>query len=219
MTYIMMLYFAVRIRLGFEYLRLILISNITGARQLFYHMGLYSNHDTNNQFFDLGSGGGRLVIQSHLELPSLSRSVGIELSSTRHEVAIKRLNDLKSNGDLIRIRQLAYKAWKMSEDSASEVNLHEGNLFQLDISEATHIYLSSLCFSEDMLERIVHKIETEGGPALHIVASLRLLPKHKSKVGRAVKLGENPWQEFIEMTWNRGDGCPVYFYTVKQIIS
>ena len=202
----------------FKHLRLILVSNKTGARQLFYHMGLYSNHDTNYQFFDLGSGGGRLVIQSHLELPSVSRSVGIELSPTRHEAAAKRLNDLKSNGDLIRIRQLAYKAWNLSQKSSSEVNLHEGNLFQLDISEATHIYLSSLCFSEDMLERIVHKVETEGGEALQIVASLRLLPKNKSKVGRAVKLSENPWQEFIEMTWNRGDGCPVYFYTVKHNI-
>jgi len=71
--------------------------------------------------------------------------------------------------------------------------------------------------------RLVDKIEREG-TSLLTVASLRLLPldnKLKSDVSRRkhVKLGRNPWMEFIEMSWTkaRGDGCPVYFYSVEEI--
>jgi hypothetical protein len=181
-------------------------------------MGLYdnnNNHNTNYQFFDLGSGGGRLVVQSHLELPSISRSVGIELSPTRHDIAISRLNELKQSGELQRLRRLAYKSWGIKDNPSSTIDLYQGDLFQLDISKATHLYLSSLCFTEDMLQRIVDKIEKEG-LSLQIVASLRLLPLSHDRVGRVVRLGDRPWQEFIEMSWNKGDGCPVYFYTVKR---
>ncbi|KAL7477713.1 hypothetical protein ACHAW6_003512 [Cyclotella cf. meneghiniana] len=206
----------------------------TGARQLFYHMGLSappkSNIDSGNpkiQFFDLGSGGGRLVLQSHLELPSVCRSVGIELSPTRHEIAMRRMKKLVVSGTVDRIRESAQKSWGWETGvcSSSVIDLIQGDLFELDISKATHMYLSSLCFSDSMLERIVHKIETEGF-SLQIVASLRLLPLPKSgdhSKGketrdnlRVVRLGEKPWMEFIEMSWTRGDGCPVYFYSVKQ---
>lgn len=180
-------------------------------------MGLYANsiNSRDFQFFDLGSGGGRLVIQSYLELPSVIRSVGIELSSIRHQIATNRLGELKSNGELERIRQFACTSQGIRNEFETTIDLYEGDLFQLDISKATHIYLSSLCFSDDMLNRLVDKIETEG-ISLQFVASLRLLPLSQNKRGRVAKLGDKPWQEFIEMTWNRGDGCPVYFYSVKQ---
>jgi hypothetical protein len=187
------------------------------------------NNDSKYQFFDLGSGGGRLVIQSFLELPSVYKSVGIELSPSRHKIAIQTWNDLVQNGDALRIRTLAEKSWggndvKYSNDITivSGVELYEGDLFDLDISQATHLYISSLCFSEDMLVRIVEKIEREG-VALQIVASLRLLPlvdnrslEHVSS--KRVSLGRNPWMEYVEMSWTkaRGDGCRVYLYTVTK---
>ena len=192
-------------------------------------MGLTTN--TNNkpkyQFFDLGSGGGRLVIQSHLELPSVIKSVGIELSPSRAKVATQTWENIVQNGDAQRIRKLAESSiWGMEQnnDFIATVELHEGDLFELDISHATHMYVSSLCFSEDMLVRLVEKIEREG-TSLQIVASLRLLPlvqKDKEQNDRTrikqVTLGSDPWQEYIEMSWTkaRGDGCPVYFYAVKN---
>jgi hypothetical protein len=196
-------------------------------------MGLTNNAKSNAneqpryQFFDLGSGGGRLVIQSHLELPSVFKSVGIELSPSRHKIAAQTWDDLAQNGDASRIRKLAIKSWGIEENDKniiSAVDLHEGDLFKLDISQATHLYVSSLCFSEDMMRRLVAKIEQEGS-SLQIVASLRLLPTscddnknaHRARTKRAF-LGSNPWMEFIEMSWTkaRGNGCPVYFYSVKK---
>lgn len=188
-----------------------------------------NNRNQRFQFFDLGSGGGRLVIQSHLEIPSVVKSVGIELSPSRHAIAIQTWQGLLLSGEAKRIRQLAEKAFGISSydnNAPPQVELHEGDLFLLDISEATHMYVSSLCFSENMLERLVDKIEREG-TALQTLASLRLLPLKNRKLKqkcddsgtRKVELGSNPWMEFVEMSWTkaRGDGCPVYFYSVKKL--
>lgn len=210
-----------------------------GSRQLFHHMGLASSssykqgNERDYQFYDLGSGGGRLVIQSHLELPHLSRSVGIELSSSRHSIAMQTWEELEQSGNAERIRRFAKKAWGKEDDDFNDmpsIELHEGDLFKLDISKATHIYVSSLCFSEDMLERLVEKVESEA-ISLQILASLRLLPLQRKDQcidgdeaamcgkKRLVQLGVNPWMEFVEMSWTkaRGDGCPVYFYSATKL--
>ncbi len=185
----------------------------------------YNRDDSKYQFFDLGSGGGRLVIQSFLELPSVNKSVGIELSPTRHKIAIQTWNNLVQTGDAIRIRALAeksfcddYSGYPNVTAIESGVELHEGDLFDLDISQATHLYVSSLCFAEEMLLRIAEKIEREG-VALQIVASLRLLPSVHDPENvslKRVSLGRNPWMEYVEMSWTkaRGGGCRVYLYTV-----
>lgn len=184
------------------------------------------------KFFDLGSGGGRLVIQSHLEIPSVIKSVGIELSPTRHAIALRTWDRLNFSGEAERIRRLGEQSWGITRHDnadAPSVDLYEGDLFELDISEATHIYVSSLCFTEEMMERIVDKIELEG-ESLQILASLRALPLRNRwrKISewdeevmrrRKVELGTKPWTEFVEMSWTKatGDGCPVFFYTAKKL--
>ncbi|KAL7496091.1 hypothetical protein ACHAWT_004367 [Skeletonema menzelii] len=195
-----------------------------GARQLFHHMGLTTQKSASNKnqdfhFYDLGSGGGRLVIQSYLELPSLSTSVGIELSPSRHEIALQTYNNLQENGDIKRIRNLARRAWGIEEKDETDdsgIQLYEGDLFKLDISKATHIYASSLCFSEQMLEMLVEKIEREA-LALQVIASLRMLPLKENNDKALVKIGRNPWQEWIQMSWSK-EGLSVYLYTVESKI-
>ena len=197
-----------------------------GARQLFRHIGLTAEASQKKhpeyQFYDLGSGGGRLVIQAHLEMPSVVKAVGIELSHSRHKAATSMWDKLKETGEARRIRMSAEESWglRRSETDADPVlELHEGDLYALDISEATHIYVSSLCFSEEMLERLVEKIELEGG-RLQVLASLRLLPLSKRDGRQRIRrLGRKPWTEFIEMSWTKGagDGCPVYFYKAEAI--
>ena len=187
-----------------------------------------ANERPSYQFFDLGSGMGRLVIQASLELPSVSKSVGIELLPSRNKIAAQTWNDLLQSGDASRIRTLAVKSWGIEEDDkniASAVDLHEGDLFELDISQATHIYVSSLCFSDDMMNKLLAKIELEG-ISLKFVASLRPFPSSRSEnnrnthraIKKRVTLGSNPWKEYIEMSWTkaRGDGSPVYLYSVKH---
>jgi len=199
-----------------------------GSRQLFDYMGLIrqdtTNYKPNYQFFDLGSGGGRLVMQSHLELPSVIRSVGIELSPSRSNIAIQTWDNLVKSGNAKRIRKMAEKSWGINNNDdiiIPMVELIEGDLFELDISKATHMYIASLCFSEEMLERLVDKIEREG-ENLQIVATIRELPlKEESDdtdENRQAILGRKPWQEYLQMSWTkgRGEGCPVHFYSVSR---
>ena len=119
---------------------------------------------------------------------------------------------------------MAEKSWGMNDndDIIPTVELIEGDLFELDISKATHMYIASLCFSEEMLERLVDKIEREG-TNLQIVATIRALPlKEEDNVdddeNRQAILGRKPWQEYLQMSWTkgRGEGCPVHFYSVSR---
>ena len=196
---------------------------LLGARQLFHHMGLTKLETKKPEFhlYDLGSGGGRLVMQSYLELPAVRNSVGIELSPTRHNIAIQAFNSLQENGDIKRIRNLAHRAWGVEHDNKEDedllgIELYEGDLFKLDISRATHIYVSSLCFSADMLELLVEKIEREA-ISVQVIASIRKLPVTESNSDAVVRIGRNPWQEWIEMSWSK-DGCRVYLYSVEKMI-
>ena len=180
-----------------------------------------------HRFVDLGSGGGRLVIQAHLELPSVATSVGIELSPSRHAVALETWRELARSGEAGRIRRLAERSWGVTSEArtASTVQLHEGDLFELDLAGATHVYVASLCFTPEMLARLLDKLEREG-ISLQVVATLKPFPRQDARAQRdggqdgrtrLIELAPDPRIEYVEMSWTkaRGDGCPVYFYTTN----
>ena len=58
----------------------------------------------------------------------------------------------------------------------TDLNLFQGDLFQMDISTATHIYIASLCFTDEMMSMLSTKISNEGGDQLQYVATLKPLP-------------------------------------------
>ena len=77
------------------------------------------------------------------------KSVGIELSPSRHKIAAQTWDDLAQNGDASRIRKLAVKSWGIEENDKNIIpaaDLHEGDLFELDISQATHIRFFAVFF-------------------------------------------------------------------------
>eukprot|EP00438_Fugacium_kawagutii_P031925 Skav214800 [mRNA] locus=scaffold740:101049:110255:- [translate_table: standard] len=57
-----------------------------GARRLGQHWGLCAG-TRSATFADLGSGVGKLVVQSYLEWPGVKRALGVELSATRAKFA------------------------------------------------------------------------------------------------------------------------------------
>mmetsp|Transcript_21457 Transcript_21457/g.32613 ORF Transcript_21457/g.32613 Transcript_21457/m.32613 type:complete len:321 (-) Transcript_21457:126-1088(-) len=186
-----------------------------GARQLFKYMQLipvvkptlekvsdFKKEQGLFSFADLGSGNGRLLIQSYMEMPSLQRIIGIELSNLRHCVAVDAWGQLQDAARSIRLN---------SDSNAPDIDIemNEGDLFLLDISSLTHIYVASLCFSDDMIHRLANKLVSEAD-ALKCVATLKPFPIEFNE-----SLGE-PIKQFIEMTWTkkRGTGCTVYFYHI-----
>lgn len=190
------------------------ITNL-GARQLFHGMGMKASQKTTSSqplndlfFYDLGSGAGRLTVQSYLELSRIAKAVGIELAPTRHRAAVQAWGRLAASGEAKRVRDMGFKKTKyMNGEDSVELELHQGDLFNLDISDATHIYASSLCFTDGMMAKLAAKLNSEA-PSLQSVASLRQFPP-----GTLFGI-DTPHSELVEMSWTKtqGQGCGVYFY-------
>lgn len=108
-------------------------------------------------FMDLGSGAGRLVGQAFMELPRARRCVGIELDRSRHAAAVQSWAESNHAARRVREGHLGDSA----EHSCATLELLEGDLFQLDVSEGTHVFVASLCFSPAMMERLAAKLACE----------------------------------------------------------
>ena len=169
-----------------------------GARQLFSYMKVKEERDI--VFYDLGSGTGKLVVQAYAELPPLLRVVGVELAPARHATAVCAWNSMRDTiGD---IRTMGAPC------TEAQVDFQQGDLFQADVSDATHVYIASLCFTNDMMERVADKLASEA-LGLRCVATLKEFPKRfQWRFGNAKV-------DYVEMSWTkpRGEGCLVYFYT------
>lgn len=167
-----------------------------GARQLFQSMGMTTSQDI--VFMDFGSGAGRLVGQAFLELNGkIERSIGVELAPSRHAAAVrartKLMDELKSSDDTLVHLSPPYE-------------LYEEDLFSADVSNATHVYVSSLCFTHQMMERLETKLRTQA-VKLEVVASLQMFPS-------ATVSGTS----YVQMSWTEPYGCQVYFYTKPDFI-
>ena len=93
----------------------------------------------------------------------------------------------------------------------TNLNLFQGDLFQMDISTATHIYIASLCFTDEMMSMLSTKISNEGGDQLQYVATLKPFPIDFEDIS-GFNLRE---ARYVEMSWTkpRGMGGVVYFYS------
>jgi hypothetical protein len=192
------------------------------------------------RFYDLGSGVGRLVAQAYMELPQVDRIVGVELGPSRHQVALTGWNLIQTSAQ--RVRQCAAReelskrllvdetASADDDDDSSPCRLefHEANLLDTDLSDATHVYLASLCFTEEMMADIAQKLILEA-PRLQCVATLKEFPNplalallssppttmEPSDTSSLLHHHQRePRIHRIEMTWTKpqGSGCVVYFY-------
>lgn len=214
-----------------------------GARQLFYHMGMTGDFKSNKndsntepettaaetahdkiEFCDMGSGVGKFVLQAYMELPRLSRSLGIELAPLRHQHAADAWVELKTTAETIRSDLGGGKddpSASMVQDAT--VQHTQGDFLEADISEVTHMYVSSLCFTDKMMHELAVKLEHRA-PKLECVATLRAFPMKFMKRGILDRtsyqvvdkmFGMIPRKEYVEMSWTDriGTGCLVYLYT------
>ncbi|HBR70611.1 TPA: hypothetical protein DIC20_03155 [Candidatus Dependentiae bacterium] len=136
-------------------------------------------------FYDLGCGIGKMVVQVYLTTP-VKKSVGIELSKSRLETAHKAKKQLKEKKKIKKNRELIFE---------------ENDLLKTNIDDATAVYIASLCFSDDLMQKLSDKFsKLQKGLK---IASLRNLPNAKN----CFELKETA---HLPMTWSTN--CPVYFY-------
>ncbi|MEX0940683.1 MAG: hypothetical protein WDZ41_04955 [Candidatus Babeliales bacterium] len=138
-------------------------------------------------FYDLGSGVGRMVTKVYLDSP-VKKSVGIELSDSRHKQALHIKKMLEKKDKLEKNRALQFK---------------KENILKSDIDDATVIYLASTCMSDEFMQQITDKLATLK-KGLRVL-TLRKLPEHQSF--QLVKKYKIP------MTWSKS--VDVHLYKLK----
>jgi len=193
-----------------------------GARQLFSYMHMMhpkqkdGRHDRKQEqfdpmvFYDLGMGRGKLVVQAFLEL-NIQHSIGIELSPTRYQTAVMAWDTILHEYSAV---SSSSSSSSSSPDHHRRLFLRQGDLLEYDwCKDATHVYVASLCFSDTMMNNLGEKLKNSGDGGdesssfrrLQCLATLKQLPDM-----------EYSRMEYVEMTWTRPYGCPVYFYDFSK---
>jgi hypothetical protein len=198
-----------------------------GARQLLYVMGLLDGHDDCSGFsgggdihlYDLGSGVGKFVIQAMLELSSKTTTktktkttttttapttyyYGIELSPTRHDIAIQAKQRLLQL-ELEEVETMLL--FRNYHDAGDNIQFVLDDILNVDLTNSTHIYVASLCFPSSLMTKLESKIVKEC-TGITIIATLQRFPNNLHQDPPIVSV------QYIEMTWTKPFGCPVYLY-------
>jgi SAM-dependent methyltransferase len=122
-------------------------------------------------FIDLGSGLGKTPLFAVAD-NNFKYAVGVELSPERHQQAMKMKE-------------------KLPEKIKSRVNYFKNDLFNFDVKDYDVIFISNLCFSNDMNEKIGNKIYKEGKDKALIFSSKEIIHPN-------IKLIE---KRYVKMTW------------------
>ncbi|CAD7949369.1 unnamed protein product [Amoebophrya sp. A25] len=162
-------------------------------------------------FYDLGSGLGKFIMQVYFNHP-VGRATGVELSESRFNRSIGLSQEL-------------VKSSRVGEDAlpalGGSYQLLQGDMFRLNISDATVIFVCSTCLTEEVLNQLHQKVVDEC-PRLRFLISMKRLPKHfvpnrdaeTSKKGRVRMLVERK-SEFVQTSW--ANETAVRFYEIEEI--
>lgn len=115
-------------------------------------------------FFDLGSGTGRVVMQSHL-LFNFQKSIGIELLAGLHDKACEIAQRFVDEIEHEIQDELGYR----------ELHLFNESIFDADLQEADFIFLNHPFKDRELLEKLEQKFLAELKPGTKIVTIIRAL--------------------------------------------
>lgn len=163
------------------------------TKQGFVSLARRCHLSSEDVFADLGSGLGLCSIQAVREF-AVRRACGIELSRSRHNLAIA---NLPSTGVASRI--------SFVHGDCAERSLWEGQ--DSPLMGVTVLYVSSLLFSSQLMSRIAAQIvSTRVGSGLRVVATLK-----RFRWGALRRAGfREKRAEPCEMSWTSAQ--PVYIY-------
>lgn len=114
-------------------------------------------------FVDLGSGRGKVVTQVFLTT-SVKKAVGIEVRPDLHSQAVAAATRIQAELPAF-------------YESNRGLNFLLGSMFDIPFSDATVLWVNSVCFAPDMLVQLAKIINAFG--AIHTVLALRPIPNLK----------------------------------------
>ena len=164
-------------------------SNAAGYGELtpkgFSELGARLGLTADDRFVDLGSGTGKLVIQSVTEF-GVASACGIELSTGRHERALLGQSGQSSET----VRRSSFVNGDCSGEAAAAV-----------LEDASVVWLCATLFNDDLMQRI--GLRLSGSSAVRAVATTRRFPG--GLVGYAL---EKDRAVLHEMSWTAAQVWP-----------
>lgn len=136
-------------------------------------------------FYDLGSGKGQVVLEVFLHTP-VKKACGIECLSHLHALALEQVKQIDT--------QALSPPWQNRE-----LCFLQGSFFELDFSDASHVFINALCFGQSFLLKLVQKLHAL--PKLQFLISSRPLPEIRLTCKKIIRL---------ECSW---DSTLFYIYT------
>lgn len=138
-------------------------------------------------FYDLGSGLGKVIMQFYINTP-IEQAIGVEFYKERHNQAEKALLKL-------------YKEFPNELDNDRIITYQHQNIKDVDLSDATIIFMCSTCYSNDLLDVIFNKIKDNKN--IKYIISLKTYDKFKEICPKTKKIN-------IPCTWNSNNSCTIY---------
>ena len=112
---------------------------LKGLKQL-----LRNTQTKNKTFIDLGSGKGSVIINVANNYPQVKEIIGIELDSERHRIAQERIKK------------------EVSKRNQKKIKLINGDILKdLNYSNCDLVYISNLCFNQEINDKISQKLNNE----------------------------------------------------------
>jgi len=165
-----------------------------GAQVLFAHPSFHLSAD--DVFYDLGSGVSRLVAEAGV-VGGARRSVGVELSTNRHDLAcagLRNVADVMTSGfpAITKRRQLEAR---------------RADILQANLSDATAVFVNNLCFRDEFNTALAKKLSKQLKQGARIASSKEL--KMSSDSNRLTPNG----QIEVEVSWKPLQ--TLYLYKVR----
>ncbi len=150
-----------------------------------------TNPKKDGVFFDLGSGTGRVVMESHIVF-DFKKSIGVELLKGLHDKAC----EVKDKFDKF------VKPKILNQLKDRELQFVNANIFEVDLQEADLIFMNHPFKDRELFEKLEEKFLKELKPQTKIVTTIRSLNNRAFK-----DLGSKKY----EFSWGEST---IYFHEV-----
>lgn len=136
--------------------------------------------DANSTFYDIGSGLGRLAWFVRLSAPELARVVGVERNRCRHERALGMLDaalddslrdSLAAEGSDTADTVGSLRYTVAIAESIGNLSFVHDDIRSVGLPDATHAFMTPVCFSRTLLRDIVALASRAAAPRLRCLIS------------------------------------------------
>jgi len=138
-------------------------------------------------FYDLGSGAGKLVMQMHTN-SEVGIAKGVEFQPNRYKIAEKALKKMYN-----------HKPELLNDERI--ISYYNGNIINFDLNDATIIFMCSTCFPEELMDVVLEKVRNNSN--IKYIISLKDHDNFKQILPNKETLN-------LPMTWSSNTNVNIY---------